>query len=485
MTQLRDVFTTVSNGIPAEYTKLSSSSKIHLISKGQLNKVKIRPQIINESAESSREMMDTVNSSTILGQIFKASQDNINGIVLTLESAEGVSLDTFEGYANSGELQAVWILNGTNEALLETVIVKTGDKSMSLPLDTLNDEWQDTVGSTDYTGYTFGFDFYQTTIFGFGGGEVSFFIGDGANTKSLSLPIEVINTWEHFEINEAAMADDGGSPPDVTAITEIGFRVDRKKLGTNAYVDNLEATPAPGQVELKLWDMGNILPVGDGASFNLTDDATQYEELGDRGINGGIPASSIFLDLKGGKRLYSIPTFAAGPALEIPDNTLLTVNNYYAITIHYVDTDVDVYGPDTTFSRDLYTGGYGFSTTAENVDITVIPGAAGAGAYSDLMFGVFSTQDVWIVGFFQFINAVPGQGAETSIFTEDSSMSVVDISSQGSGAIDVIEADISIRPFFLEKGGKFEQYYNDDFTDSVAVINLTMAFTYIPPVVNG
>jgi hypothetical protein len=280
------------------------------------------------------------------------------------------------------------------------------------------------------------------------------------------------------------MSDDGGTPPTMTTITEIGFRVDKKKAGASAYIDDLVAVPAPGQVELKLWDLGASLPVGDGASFDLATDATQYAELGDRGINDAV-ASSVFVDLQGGRRLYSAAGLVAGVALEIPSNTLLTPNNYYALTINYVDTDVNVYGPNTTFSTNYYTNGYAFFTSAENVDITTIAGAAGAGAYSDLAFGIFSTQDIYITSFFQFLDAAPGSLTETSVYVENSSMGIEAIITQGARAVAQIFAELGRRPYFMDKGGKFEQHYNDDFTDSVTGISLTMGFLYIPPTVNG
>ena len=82
-----NVTTVASNGIPTTYTKITSASKLFLVNKGQLNKVKIRPSVLNEHAESSREVMDIASSDTVVGQIFKASADNISGILLTMESA--------------------------------------------------------------------------------------------------------------------------------------------------------------------------------------------------------------------------------------------------------------------------------------------------------------------------------------------------------------------------------------------------------------
>lgn len=460
------------NGVPATYTELTSNGIEFLVAKGQLNKLRLRPQILNEHAESSREIQGTVNASTIVGQIFKASQDNINGLMVTLESAAGVTLDNFESYADSAALQVVWVKGGTNEALLETTIVESGTKSMNLPLDVLNDDWVDTVGSTNYTDTTFDFDYYQDVAFS--AAKVAFFIGDGANTKSLQITNNNVNQWQHFQINESAMSEDGGGTTDVTAITKIGFRVDDPRANANGYIDNLAAVPVPGNISFKLWDMGTDIPV---SAVTSIDDGTQFTQLGDIGFT--TPTASITLPLLGGERLYVIRDFVAGVALEIPANQLLTAGNYYAVTLNYVDTNVSVYGPDTSFLIDYYTNGYAFTAPNESTAITAI------GTYSDLMFGILSTQDVYLTGFFQFIDAIPGNNANVYIFAEDSDMDITNFVTVGAAAAQEIQVDISLRPMVLEKGGKFEMYYNDDASDSVAGIGLTMAYLYVPPTVNG
>jgi hypothetical protein len=465
------VDTNQTNGVPNTYTNLTSNGIEFLVSKGQLNKLRLRPQILNEHAESSREVQGTVNASTIVGQVFKASQDNINGLMLTLESAAGVTLDDFESYADSAALQLVWVKGGTNEALLETAIVESGSKSMNLPLGILNDDWVDTISSTDYTGTTFEFDYYQDVPFSLA--KVAFFIGDGANTKALQLPINATAQWIHFSIDETSMVEDGATT-DVSAITKIGFRVDDRQPNADGYVDNLTATAAPGSISLKLWDMGTSIPVSATTSI---DDGTQFTQLGDIGFTA--PAAAITLPLEGGKRLYVVKNFVAGVALEIPSNTVLTVGNYYLVTLNYVDTNVDVFGPDTSFLTDYYTSGYAFTAPNESTAITAV------GPYSDLMFGILSTQDVYLTGFFQFIDAIPGNNSLVNIFVEDLNMAITDIITIGVRAAQEIEADISIRPMPMEKGGKFELYYNDDATDSVSGIGLSMAYLYVPPTVNG
>ncbi len=469
------VNTNRTNGVPATYTNLTTNGRQFLIAKGQLNKLRLRPQILNEHAESSREVQGVVNASTIVGQVFKASQDNINGLMLTLESAAGSSLDDFESYANSGALQAVWVKGGTNEALLETTIVEAGSQSMNLPLGVLNDEWVDTIGAANFTGATFDFNYYQDIVFS--AAKVSFFVGDGANTKSLQLIINTANQWEHFEINENAMAEDGGGTTNMAAITKLGFRVDDARANANGYVDNLATVPLPGSIDLKLWDMGASIPV---AATTSIDDGTQFTQLGDLGFNGGAGAATINLSLLGGQRLYVVNDFVAGVAGEIPTNITLTAGNYYIVTLNYVDTNVSVYGPDTSFATNYYANGFAFTAPDEATAITA------TGANSDLMFGILSTQDVYLIGFLQTINATPGINAEFNILVEDSGMAITDIPTIGAAAaVQTLHPDLSLRPMTLEKGGKFEIYYNDDFTDSVTAIGLTISYLYVPPVVNS
>ena len=464
------------NPVIDDYEKQTSNSRTFPIQKGQLNKYRLRPSVLNEHAESSKTAQATVNNTTIAGQVFKASQDNINGIMLTLESAAGTSLDDFEGYANDAALQTAWALTGSNEATLETTIVKTGTNSMKLSLDTLNDEWALTVGdSIDYTGYTFDLDFFQDRAFA--QAKVSFFIEDGLGASaSTQLVIADINSWVHFEININSLTDDAGAT-DLTDIDKIGFRIDDAGMTFSSYVDNISATPEPGQLELKLWDLGDTIPVADGSSFDLATDATQYSELGDRGLNGGSVAASVILDLVGGKRLYTIRSFIAGTALEIPSNTILNMGNYYAITIHYVDTDVSVYGPDESFDN-YYTNGYAFTTSAENVDITAI------GTDIDLMFGVYSTQNVFINTLLKFYDAEPGTDATEHVFVEDCDMHITDVIAGENTPQQTLLAEFKDRTFYIPKGGKFEVYHNDDFSDSTSQITILIGYLYVPPLTN-
>ena len=82
---------------------------------------------------------------------------------------------------------------------------------------TLSDEWINTIDSIDYTGFTFSLDFYQTVPFA--QAKVEFFIGDGANTKSISLSVQDQNAFFHFDILETVMSEDGGTT-NMAAITK-------------------------------------------------------------------------------------------------------------------------------------------------------------------------------------------------------------------------------------------------------------------------
>lgn len=476
-------------GVPTNYTAWMGFSRNVPLNAGQLNKVRIRPAIMNEHSESSNEILGTVASGTIVGQIFRASLDNIYGVMLTLESAEAeTTIDDIE-QANDSALQSAWVKTGTNEAVLETTIVspnQSSTKSMKLDMDTLNDKWtfDKATGSWDMTGATIELDYYQTAITTSAAMTLS--INDGADTSVITLAIGtgLTNAWQHFSIPVASMT----GTADVSAIENIFLQVTNRQPGQFAYADNVRFRAEPGSIEVKLWDCGSTEPVGDGASFDLATDGTQYTEIGDRGIAGSVAASLVF-PLDGGKRLYHIEDFVAGAAKEIPANTLLTVGNYYALTLHHVDTDVSVFGPDTTLSIDYYTSGYAFSTTAENVDITKINGAAGSGDYSDLAFSILSTQAVYIssiqVSFLDSSGALVSSdlGTNVIILLEDDNMSSVFWSERhgtGTGFELVIGRSVA-----LADGGKSEAYVNLAIDDPAFAVAFVTNYYFVPPTAYG
>ena len=455
------------------FTKLSAGETIFFVTKGALNKFRLRPRILNEHAESSREVQGVVTASSIVGQVFRASQDNINGVYLTMESAAGGLVDDFDGYANDSALQAAWVPSSARLNTLDSVIAVSG-QSMKMPGTSNGDEWVETLAApTDFTGYTGSFKFRQTAAFGTL--IMALFIGDGINTKSIAIAINEVDAWESFDVPMAALTEDGGGTTDETAITEIGFRTVVKRAGSSAWVDIIYSVPPPGSVDLELWDMGTTPPV---SGVDSIDDGTQYTTLGDAA--SGAPKAAIRLPLGGGKRLYLVEGFIAGVALEIPDNVLLNQGHYYLLTINYVDTEVNVYGPDSTYSIDYYQSGYAFTAPDEATPITAV------GPYNDCMFGIFSTADVYIMLSTARADATPGERSEYYSFVEDENMDITDIiATRGFQPGTAGAVDLSLRPPLLPKGGKYELYYDDDFTDQVSKIIFGMQFAYVKQIAYG
>ena len=501
-----NVGTTQLNGVPSDFSKQSQASTLFQVVKGNVNAIRIRPEILNEHVESSREAMDIVDVNTVVGQVFKASKTNIRALTVTLESA--ATFNSMDALATAGEgkagtmeyssdaaLQLEYVKGGTALAVRSAYtdlgsVTQTGSYALKLAMDTLNDDWRVVLASTNLTGVTFEMDYANTEEWS--GCKIYFFIGDGVNTKSFPMTIGAKETWQHFDITEDSMAveshDDTATTPNMAAIIQMGFRVVDKGIAKIAYVDQITYQAGGGSVELELWDFGAALPASDGTVDYTASTPGQYTELGDRGIGAGIVTSSVTIELKGGKRAYHLDDFAAGVAPEIPDNTLLTVNNYYAFVLKYVDTDVTVYGPDTTFLYDNYANGYAWKAEVADNFIDKILGAEGSGDYAHLAFQIFSTQDIYITGYALMADFPPNGDAEVMIYVEDASMKMASILStdlRGGFGQSVISQDISSRPVLMENGGKFEAVYNDDATDDVTKTLFTMTYLYEPPTTNG
>ena len=459
-------------GVSSDYSKQTANGDTFLIQKGLLNSLRLRPQILNEHAESSRVAQGTVVDGNIVGQIFKASQDNINGINLTMESAAGVDFDDFESYADSTALQAVWAASGATEATLNLSNPHNGDKCMAIDTNALvGSEWERTFVSTDFT--DFSGQFYMYCNRAYVDVKMRVFVRDTAgNTSSTAIVTAGTNSYSNYVFPIESLLADGVTAADITDIVGIGFRLESKKAGT-MYFDDLVSVPNPGSVDVKLWDMGTTIPV---STTTALDDGTQYTKLGDLGITGQ-QLASVNVNMEGGKRAYHLDDFIAGVALEIPGNELLNVDHYYAITIHWVDTNVTVYGPNDAWDN-YYKNGYGFTAPDESTAITAM------GADIDIQFVIFSTQEVYLYEVTVVTSGTPNGGSRTSAYVEDENMQRTDVLVSGIQAVPAITTRLA-RPFFMGKGYKFEQEYNDDFTDDVVSINLIIQYYFIPPTTNG
>ncbi len=462
-------------GIPQSFTKQTSSSVVKQIQKTQANNFRMCPSIVNEHVETSRELQATVTAAQHVGQIFKASQDNINGLTLTLASAEAELFDDFESYADSAALQVEWV-STDDDAELETGIVYEGDKSMRLPADSnLNTEWKRDFPATDFTDYIGTFFMYASRTYS--DIKLRVFVEDGSgNTSSAPVVQQETAVWEGLEIDVNALTADGGTPANLANIVAIGFRLVDRRNNSDFYIDEMISIPPPGSIDIELWDMGDTLPETGVTSIS---DGVQYDEIGDRGINSGAVVATLRLDLVGGKRQYFIRRFAAGVALEIPDNTLLTPDNYYAIVLKHVDVDIAVYGANTAFETNYYQNGYAFTAPNVSTPITKL------GEYNDIQFSIFSTQDVYVNTLLKFYNADPGNGATEAVYIEDKNMQIIGIIANETVPQQTLLAEFKDRTFYFPKGGKFEVNLNPDFTDDTTQITILLGYIFEPPVVNG
>lgn len=464
---------TALGAIPTTYIHQTSNSSDFFIQKGQLNRLMMRPKIVNEHAEADADIVATVQSGNMVGQVFVASQDNINGIDLTMESAAGEVFDDFESYDNSAALQAEWIETDAGDpATLETTIVPPtgGSKSMKMPGDaTVGDEWVRTVTATDYTGFTSRVSIYQDSSYSVL--KMKFFIGDGVNTKSQFLVVQNPSEWEQVFIDEGSMSEDGAGTTDMTNITKVGFRLDDIRNGASVYVDDLLFAPAAGSVLIELWDFGSEQPV---SGVSALDDGTQYEDIGDIGISDAAVMSDVTLQLEGGLRKYHISGLIAGVAFEEPNNAPLNIGNFYAIVIKHVDTNVLVYGAtDNTFSRPIRGGA--FTAVDNSTPATEI------GEFTDLHFAVYSTQRCYLNTLVKSYDATPGSRASESVYIEgpDHTLEGVIAGEHRPGQSAFVE--FKDRVFLLPKGGIFKVDYNDDFEDDVSQLTLLIGYIFEPP----
>jgi len=432
------------------------------LNKGQLNKLRLRPLLINEHVESSREVQATVSSSLIVGQIFRLPQPNIGAVALTVEpDPTFTAIDDFESYANSAALQVEWVeVGGAAVAELEETIVggDSSTKSMKLTLSKAGGSWTNTIGSTNLEGKQFSLEYYQNVspI----DAILAFRVGDGTNTKSINLIVGAANTWKTFSFLESDMSDDGSTTPDMTAITKITFAIIKKKGGAIGYIDNLKHASGTANVDLKLYEVGHYGSTPEASS--AINSWTQYTKLGDLGITG-IQASSVRVPLLPGKRLYNVTDFVAGVAEEMSANEILKKGNYYAFTINCVDVDVKIYGPLTSENINYYNNGYAFSAPDISTTITKL------GTYSDLSFVLFSTGRACVHELhFHLLpeSSYPGAQASLDVFFEDENMKIVEVPHIGSVEKDEV-LDLSENPKEAKNGWKIECYYDDDGSDDV------------------
>ena len=102
------------------------------------------------------------------------------------------------------------------------------------------------------------------------------------------------------------------------------------------------------------------------------------------------------------------------------------------------------------------------------------------------MFVIQSMQDIYVVEAGWSFNNSPNGNSDLFLFLEDTQMKISGVFVDHSQHPDQKDSkDSSLRPKFLEDGGKAEWYYNDDFTDGVTSVVATMSFLHEPSQPNG
>ena len=473
--------------VPAIFSEIDGIGKELFLKKGQFNIVEMRPEIINEQNSSDRSIQSVINSTTIVGQSFKASNDNINGISLVMEPAEaGVSHENFESYADSAALRLVWPQIGPGpDADLEQVIVSPNfgsTKSMKLTLDNVLNDWANTGTAIDVSNSVIAIDWLQTDEYA--RLKTELYMSDGVNTVSADIVSSVVNVWETFIWDsidfQPELSNQG--PIDLANIITFGFRVLESRQNRFGYADNMILLTQPGSIIAKLWDFGTNPPEGGTDSI---DSGTQYTTLGDPGIGEGTLVSQVSIPIQSDKALYFVNDFIAGPAFELDSNEPLTPNNYYVITLNYVDTDINVYGTDPAEAEDRYINGFAFTSPDESSPITAV------GPFNDIFFNIFSVDDILLEsGLFAARSADeiatnPGDESIFSLYVIDRNFKIVSWIAKHENLKSIIDLVSSFRVVSMEKGGKVAFVLNDDAGDNVSSVSIKYSYFFKSPTVNG
>lgn len=474
--------------VPAIFSNVDGIGKDLFPSKGQFNLVEMRPEVINEQNSSFRSVQAVIDSSTIVGQGFKNSQDNMNGISLVFEPAEaGATHENFESYADSAALRLAWVQIGPGSpADLETTIVSpnfSSTKSMKLSLDNLLGNWANTEEAIDVSGKVIAIDWLQTDTYSRLKAEL--YISDGVNQASVDIVSGATNVYETFIWNISDFQPDlsNQSPVDLTAIVTFGYRLLESRQNRFGYADNMILFNLPGSINSKLWNFGPTAPVGGVDSID--DSTSQYTTLGDPGIGQGTLVSQVNIPIQSSKAIYFVQDFIAGTAFELDSNVELIPNNYYLITLHYVDTDVSVYGTDPSESVDRYTNGFAFTAPNEADPITAI------GPFNDIFFNIYSTQDVLFTTALLTAHdemdefASPGNDSIFSLYVIDVDFKITTWIVKHERFEQVLNIKSDFRAVEMEKGGKIVFLLNDDAADDVHKVNVAYSYLYKPPLVNG
>jgi len=434
--------------IPDTFTKMTMTSANSYVTKGDVTKVVFLPAVLNEQSEDNSVVVDTVTSTNMVGQIFKASEGTISALVLTLENSKSSFKDV---------LTSVNVSDYVSNTGNYTPTFDTNYSGMKLDLGYENEEWTKTLTATNMKNTSLNISLLVTEKYN--KAHLDCFVEDSLGNKAYVVIRQTYtDILETFRINTDSFLVDNSSI-DLKNITKIGFKVGKEYHDVNkefAYISSVELIDKPRHLGIELYDFGTTKPTTSSLSS-----ATQYSSLGLTGNK-----SLINLSLDTGKRFYVIEDLMVG----ISSQNYLTPGNYYGLVLKYIDSEVKVYGSDVAGTKS-YINGYSFTCPDTATNINQL-------GNSDLNFGIFSIKDVWIDKIEFRADSQPGNKASYYIYKE-SNGKIDDLVSVISNAPEQYkDFDLQDRPIFLAAGDKIELYYSDGVTDIVERVGLDIRYYY-------
>ena len=79
---------------------------------------------------------------------------------------------------------------------------------------------------------------------------------------------------------------------------------------------------------------------------------------------------------------------------------------------------------------------------------------------------------------YRFYDAAPGNNSTELSFIEDKYLTIKNIVEGDQGLQQTYNTDFRDRFLHLPKGGKFELYHNDDYTDSITQVAIVIRYIY-------
>lgn len=448
-------------GIPDTFSKETRSSiELSLSNKGGFNSFDIYPSVLTEyMGEFTDEVLELgvgSGANTDALQIFKASVNNIQQINFLLSV---LGLDTL---IDSMEDVTDWTdsdITNTPHSL-ETNIVHNDTSSMRIQItkDKSNgDTITKTFASQDWsTAVNLDFWIYQTKKST--DVEITIHIGDGTNSKSISILVGDNDVWQRKIIDISSMIADGANLPNMSAITHIWFTVSKHKKDAFIYIDNLIRRGGVGTAELRIYDFGtNANPSLLGTPMTFDDGTT----------------AKIF-ELNPGIYEYHIQSF-----IGITTANKLTIGHYYGINISNFQGGVslNILGKNT---GNLYNSGKLFYSTDNNT-LTVVDNN------TDMYFFIYSVVDFYLADIEFRTNCLPGE-SEICLYIYNKN-NVEDVIDDKKYLFDLQEKKYIITPkkmLFSDIHRYFLRFiYIDDIDSSVFKVVLTSHIFYEPISING